>query len=280
MAVIGTKIRGSDLSYIQYSAPVFEEFLMVLSFYNYTEHMAETDLLDAYLQFPLSYYQSIFFTFTAFVLTWKYCARAASKLSRRVRRQLRRSRLPSYWIMVCAILDQDQYPKVSRVAFTILSFCFSLFFFITIDCFILNGMTTDLVVIEEPATVASYDQVIAREGLEVVFLRGSDEMAFFRDAEEGSKERQIWDKRMVMDGISLDSLGQVMATGLDQKTVSIFRDWVMHTILNIGITKTREMGLEYVRARAVKDETGKYFTIANMVHAKAPLAFKQYLHSR
>ena len=280
MVLVGVKIHDSNLSYIEYSFPVFDDFLMVMSLYNYTDHMAETDLLDAYLQFPVSYYLSTFITFLAFVLTWKSCARAAGKLSRTVRRQLRNARLPSYWIMVCAILDQDQYPTVSRVAFTILSFCFSLFFFITVDCFILNTMTTDLVVIDEPATIGNYDQAIAREGLKVGFMRGMDEIAFFRDAKEGSKERQIWDKSMVLDSVTFDTIGQLWGPGMGQKLVSIFRGWITHLLLNIGITKTRQMGLDYVRALAVKDETGKYFTNAWMVHAKAPQALKHYLHRR
>ena len=53
-------------------------------------------------------------------------------------------------------------------------------------------MSTDLVTIEEPRVVRSYDDIIGREDLNVQFFNGSGEEEFFLGAKDGSKEFKIW----------------------------------------------------------------------------------------
>ena len=46
---------------------------------------------------------------------------------------------------------------------------FSLFFFITIDSFMLNLLRVDLVTIVEPEVIRSYQDILDRDGLQVLF---------------------------------------------------------------------------------------------------------------
>ena len=260
--------------------PLYDEFLQIICSYNYTEHFKEQDLINTYLEFHWSYYVSLVLTLIAFISIWNWCSLIASKLSAQVKKEIENSRLPSYWIMTCAILDQDQFPNISRLAFTILSFCFSFFFFITVNCFMLNMMRTDLVTIEEPRVITSYDDIIGREDLNVVFPKGLDEEAFFREAKDGSKEFIIWQKRRFMEELSAEAINDIWQPTIDQRLIFVLRDWVGLAVANFGITKSREMGMDYFRAIYTKDETGKFFTNAFLIQKEATQVFKDYIYER
>lgn len=236
--------------------------------------------MDAYLDFHWTYYSSLIGTLIAFIAIWNWCSLIAGKISERVEKEIQNARLPSYWIMICAILDQDQFPMISRLAFTILSFCFSLFFFIMVDCFMLNMMSTDLVTIEEPRVVRSYDDIIGREDLNAEFFKGWNEEEFFREAKDGSKEFAIWQKRRIMEELSANSIGDIWQKVIDQQIIFLLRDWVGLAAANFGITKTRELGVEYIRAIYTKDETGKFFTNAFLIQKEAPQVLKDYINER
>ena len=112
-----TKIWETKLDRIEYTIPVFDEFLQIISAYNYTEHFEEQDLIDAYLEFHWSYYLSLIGTLIAFIGIWDWCSLIGSKLCKKVKKEIANSRLPSYWIMTCAILDQDQFPNDFSISF-------------------------------------------------------------------------------------------------------------------------------------------------------------------
>ena len=144
----------------------------------------------------------------------------------------------------------------------------------------LNTMSANLVSVEEPAVIRSYDDVINRDGLRMLFYNGMDEENFFKNAPRGSVENQIWDKRLIIGAISMDTINLVWQPIIDQKFVALFRDWMALGIANLGLTKTREMGIDYIRALASKDETGKYFTSALMMQKDAPQVLKQFFADR
>lgn len=227
---------------IGYTIPIFEDILFIGCGYNYTEEFNDSDLLDAYLDFQWPYYVSILLTFIFFISSWKFCSFLARKISRKLRDEIQNARLPPYWIMICAILDQDQFPAISRAAFSTLSILFSLFFYVLIDCFMLNTMSADLVTITEPKVVQSYQDIIDREGLKVIFFPGMDEEALFMSAPEGSVEAQIWEKKESMEDLSADTLARIWFPLQTQENVGILRHWLVLEALSILISKTRETG--------------------------------------
>ena len=265
---------------IEYSLPVFEEFMETPCAYNYTEQMEETDVIDAYLTLPWSYYVSVFTTFIIFIMIWKLCTVVLCKVSDLIKSEIANARLPSSWIMTCAILDQDQYPKISSITFTILSFCFTLFFYITIDCFILNTMSTDLVVIKEPTVARSYEDISARDDLILIFHDAMDEKNFFRNAEEGTIEAKLWKKVQIFNKTDAQEISKVWFPIQAQKMVGIARDWMCHVAASLGIKTTREMGVDYIRAIFTKDQTGKSFLNAFMIRKDAPARIKEFMTKR
>ena len=152
--------------------------MMIFSAYNYSSTIKDADLLSTYLSFHWSYYFSIVFTFLFFTAACIFCSLPASQVSKKVKQEIAHARKPSWWITKYAILDQDQYPNMSRVYFTILSLCFSAFFYLLIDCFMPNIISTDLVVIEHPRVIRDYHDIVDRDGggrLKVLFHRGGTE---------------------------------------------------------------------------------------------------------
>ena len=144
----------------------------------------------------------------------------------------------------------------------------------------LNMMSTDLVTIEEPRVIRSYDDIIGREDLKVLFFKGLEEEEFFREAKDGSKEFMIWQKRKIMEEVSAESISDLWQPVIDQRIVMILRDWVGLAVANFGITKTREIDIDYIRAIYTKDETGKFFINALMIQKEAPQVLKDYINDR
>ena len=279
-AILPERVWAENTDMVQYTVPIYDHFLVIVCSYNYTERMVRSDLMDAYLQFPYSYYSSLLLTLIGFIVAWKTCARLAGKLSSQVRDELENARTPAWWIMVRAILDQDQYPNVSKVAFSILSFCVSLLFFVAVDCFMLNTMSADLVVIEEPAVIRSYEDIVNRNGLRVLFFKGMDEESFFNAAKEGTLEYEVWKRRWVHDNGKMDTVSKVSQPIFDQTAIAIAREWMVKTSVISGLTTLRELEWDKSRVLLTKDPTGKFLSFAFMIQKEAPQQLKDYMNQR
>lgn len=262
---------------VDYTHPIHDDFLQMICAYKYNGNFTDSDLMDAYLDFHWSYYVSLIPTFFLFIFIWKMFTVSAGTMFDTIKEQLEKSRLPSYWLMICAILDQDQFPDISPF-FSILSLCVTVFFFVLFDCFMMNMMSADLVTIDEPAVIRSYQDAIDRKGLGLMFFNGWDDENFFRYAKKGTMESKIWEKRYEMPGVSMDSIMQVFQPVMDQKVVVLLRDWVGLTAANFGLTKLLDGGNTEMRALMTKDETGKFFTNAYMIQKDAHELLKNYFH--
>lgn len=280
MAFNPTKIWESDIDHIDYSIPIYVDELKIICSYNYTDHFVSADLIHAYLDFHWSYYASFIFTVFGLVFAWKICADIASKMSHELKKQLINSRLPSYWILVCAIFDQGQYPNVSRAIFPLLSICTTIFVFIVIDCFMKNVMSADLSVMTQPRVIQTYQDILEREHLQLMFIPGWAESDFFEFAPVGSIESKIWKKRYILNEISAKTIGKVWQPVIDQEIILVARNQLAMGAANLGLTKMIEMGNDLIRALATTDETGKAFTNAQMIQKDAPKVLKDFCHQR
>ena len=126
----------------------------------------------------------------------------------------------------------------------------------------LNAMSSSLVSIKEPKVTRTYQDVLDRPAseLKVIFSPGTGEDNFFRDAEPGSKEAQIWDRHVEVTQLTMNAISDVWSPVIGQELIGITRMWVLRTAANFGLTKTRAIGNEAIRALGTTDETGKSFT--------------------
>lgn len=256
---------------IEYTMPIYDDYLQIACSYNFTEDIRSIDLMDTYLSFNISYYVSILVSFILFTLTWNMFIKKCEKL--RIKRQD-----SSFWTVLRALLDQDNFPDIQAPSVSMLSLLVTLLFYLLINRFMLNMMSADLVIIKEPRVVTSYDDIIDREDVSVLFLNGWDDEVFFRDAEKGTPEYEVWKKRIILDDVSIDSVSKLWQPVLDQHIVSVSRDWISHAISNMGISKNREMGL--LNVRSIETNIDKYFTNSFMINKLAPIKLKEFLNKR
>lgn len=139
----------------------------------------------------------------------------------------------------------------------------------------LNMVRSDLVVIEEPAVIRSYQDAFDRKGLKILFFDGWEEEGLYRFGPKGSWESKIWEKRFVVNDLSADTIGQIWMPIQSQKMVLLARDWLGLAAANLGLTKTREMGMTQIRALVSKDELEKKFTNALMIQKDAHPILKE-----
>lgn len=271
---------NGTLDHISYTIPLTENFLDLVCSYRFTNETEGASLMDAYLSFQPSFYIVVVSTVAIFITTWTICSQLASKISDKYKEEIRKARLSPTWIIVCAILDQDQFPNVSKVSFSVLSICFSTFFYITIDCYMMNSMSTDLVVPVEPIVVKSLQDILKRPDVQLLHADGSDEELFMAKADPDSVLGMIW-KYKTNHVMKFD---QQTGIGLwepirDGKLVGLVRSYMALIVSNLGITTTRLMGDNSIRALIVNDE--RSFTTAFMFNNRdASDDLQRYIHTR
>lgn len=272
--------RIHEYESVDYEIPLWSDDLIIACAYNYTGEPMPIDLLDAYLTFHWSYYFSVLFAICYLVAAWSLCAFFARKLSRKVRKEIRRARIDSCWIVFSAIIDQDNFPVISSICFTILSLCSSIIFFVLIDCFMLNMISTDLVVIDEPKVIKSYYDIARRKDLGIVFLPGMNEEDFFKDAKYGTYEYEIWRKRQQLESVSPGSIGQMIIPAINQKLITILREWIQVIASNYILQVAFRME-EFKDARILltRDTTEKYYTSSFIVSKDVHPILKRFIHN-
>lgn len=140
----------------------------------------------------------------------------------------------------------------------------------------LNMMRADLVVIEEPIVVKSYQDIIDREDVHITFLKGVEEIYFFKYAKERTLEHEIWKKTIIVDEVNEDTMNRQLHGAVNQSQVGILRDWALRSFVNFLITKMHDIGYNSTRILLTKDETGKLFTNGWMIQRHAHKLIKEF----
>lgn len=167
---------------------IFAIDYVFLSAYNYTHDMRDGNLLHTYLSFDWSYYVSVVVSMMVFIFTWNMCASTAGHVNKKLKRQVKNARKGGVYLIFCDMLNQHQYPNISRMGFTVISTSASVLFFFLVDCFMMSMISTDLVVITEPRVIRTYDDIIDND-VKIWVFKGTSEESLFRDLSLGIDER-------------------------------------------------------------------------------------------
>lgn len=214
------------------------------------------DLLDTYLSSNWSYYIAIFVSILFFIAFWNVCAVIGAKMDGSIKERMDCVRKPGYWLTICAILDLDQFPAMARISFSTISLCSSLLFWFLIDCFILNQISTDSVVVVEPRVVKSYPDIMDRD-VRALCILNADDNKFFSHAKYGTIERDIWDKkRLIVQGFDGVSIQKYQEGFLEQRYVGIIREWAIHGLANTAMPIIARINDKY---RLYVKSTGQSF---------------------
>ena len=256
-------VKWMEILEVKYSFPAYVENMVLACIYKYENNFKTTDLLDAYTSFDWSYYFSVTLSVIIFLCSWSLCAELGKRIAKQIKDELDNDRKPSYWLLTCAILDQDQFPNVSRATFSILSACISILFFVLIDCFMLNTISTDLVVFTEPKVIKSLQDILDRDDVQAVFIKGLDEDKFFKEAKEGSVEEKVWKRKSAfIEGVNEKTTQILKDKFMDQEYVAIIRDWVAYACANTLFPMLAD-GSDY-RMLVIKDHEKSFINAAMM----------------
>lgn len=279
-AFVAVQVFESTSDVIEYTLPFYDEYLQFVCSYNYTEHSKANDMLDSYLEFHWHYYVSVLLTLVLFMVTWSVSRVIQTRISRRIREELRGYHFPGYWIVTSALLEKRQYPNVSSTSLNLILFCLTLFCFLTVRCFMMNMVRTDLVTIQQPQVVRTYQDVFDRDDLKLLFIDGSQENVFFKDAKEGTREAKIWKKRHIFGEISAAEIAKVWEPIFWQKIAFLGRSTYGQAAAMYGLRAQRDQNRYFIRAFTSIDETGKSFTNSFMTQKYAPKVFREFMHQR
>lgn len=145
-------VPNSDDVELDYTGVNGEDIIHILSFYNTTDAVngRVNDILFMFDSIPIGLWIGLLCSFITFISVLRFGHRLLD----------RRSRSDATWITTCSFLDQDNFPTHRRYIL-ILSCFMSIGVFFAVN-YLTNCVHTDLVVIEQPIVIKSYDDIISR----------------------------------------------------------------------------------------------------------------------
>lgn len=160
-----------------YTAALHDDTMTLCSGYHINEESHEGKLFTMFTTVPYGLWVGYFLSFLLFIALSIYGTR-----------KLKRS-YPSIWTMTSAFMEQYYFPSGSRFT-SFISFVVSISVFIMMT-YAKNSMRTDLVTIDKPIVITTYDEIIDR-GVKVAFAKVVPEWEQFHNAPTGSKEHALF----------------------------------------------------------------------------------------
>lgn len=234
--------QKDPLNRFLYSPLLYEDTINILSGYNVSSTQRHGDLITLFKEIPLGIwimYIASFFTFLAV----SYIGSMVLKKS-----------FSSLWMTICAFLDQDNYPTVSKFLSTLSIFVMvSMFFFMN---YATNLIGTDLVTTESPVTLTTYDEIIERN-VTALIPKVMPVYERFQSAPNGTKEQILFanSEDLKLEPGSADKLKSAI---VDQSVVMLARAEVAYCAALIALGFP---GLpEQARAYLAPDPQAKKYT--------------------
>ena len=262
----------SKLDYVEYSGAYFDDYLGLASAYEFTDHQERKDILDMFIAFDWSYDLSIIFMTMFFVIVWSKLQSFAKKKWKYVKETISNTHKSSIWLVICALMDQDQFPDFGMCSFNLISVLVAIYYFLFIKCFMMNMLGTDLSVVKEPDVITSYGDILSDPDIKVVLLSGSPEAALFSSSPKNSIENIFWNRRELI-GYDLVKIMDLLNGLFDQRYVAMMQDWLLETAASVIVNRLGDR-MNNHRFYLRRDETGKKILKTFQIHRDADPIFK------
>lgn len=185
----------------RYTAALYGDTMTICSGYHINEESHEGKLFTMFTTIPYGLWVGYFFSFLLFIALSIYGTR-----------KLKRS-YPSIWTMTSAFMEQYYFPSGSRFI-SVLSFVVSISVYIMMT-YAKNSMRTDLVTIDRPIVITTYDEIIDH-GIKVAFAKVIPEWEQFHNAPIGSKERALFSNHVPIT-LTPDTANWLIKEMMDQR---------------------------------------------------------------
>ena len=278
-----------DCKYFDYSMPVSTSTLAIASVYNYTEEkVGEKDLMDGIITgFGVEFLVAAIASFLLFVfllqvgqrilfkrghghfIDHKYQGSKWGQVAARSLMNRRNEKRSPFWLVARAFLLEDNFPETDffHKLFGLVVSVY-LFFFL---CYVLNNVSTDMVVTKDPQTIGSYQDILDRPDVEILWPSVLPDYELFKESPEGSIEHKLFKKALVTESGLAGALSEKLKfinRYKQQTLVTILRDsflYMMSSILFTLGTKMNHEGLGEMRLLVRTDPNAKEVTNALVV---------------
>ena len=205
-------LMGKHLKPLQ---PYVEEDFFILSRYNVSREVYHADVMDAfaYAFSPEIWCLCVLFTFV-FWLLFKFYIRVVNQTRRR-RDRIRDESM--YKVLL-------QFFGMESIAFNQLTCRMTSFLLTLISFYILTYFTilmkTESVIVPEPKVINSYNDLLAKPRLQMIFFRIIDNFDLFENAEPHTIERKLWQKSLKEVGGDREKM--IIKVGRTEEMMSYF----------------------------------------------------------
>lgn len=244
-----------------YSPPLLEDTMTIFSVYSTSTETHVGDIFSMFSSVPYGLWAGILVCFMIFAFVSS------------VGRHLLRKSHSGVWMSVCTFLDQDThqdyYPEDAKY-FAILSttvMC-GLFF---IMAFRGGCVSTDLVTIDPPLVVDSYDYIV-ENGIETGFSKITPEWEKFKNSPKGSLEQKMF-QRSFQVSFSPQTFINLLGGLISQKKVIVGRPFIarLAAMANLAMDSWPMDCGTFVGADMHHSKKYSTVFVSNIKHKNSPL---------
>lgn len=195
------------------------------------------DILFMFETVPTNLWIGLLISFITFILI----LRTGNRLLRDRDQNLKSNPI---WTTTSAFLSQNDFP-ISHHHVNLLSFIMSIGVFFAV-AYLTNSVSTDLVVLEDPVTIETYDDILDR-GISILVPKVHFESTFFKNARQGTTMHSLA-RNVIYSDVTRERLLEKYNVGTSQNNVIIMRK---STCNELGLAALGMIGKEYPRARGL-----------------------------
>ena len=177
-------VVGESLKYLP---PYISDNIYIFSRYIVSNEVRAADFMSA---FVYVYSSKVWILSLLFVFAFWMLFKLHMKLLNRSVPSRKRTRDNSLYRVLMQIFSVE-YIKSSTLSMKVVSIFMTLLSFYVLKYFTLS-MKTDIIVVAEPVILNTYDDLLAKPRLKVIFPAMVDNFARFQSADENSKEKKLW----------------------------------------------------------------------------------------
>ena len=220
---------------------VNEQQLIIASAYNMSRMGLTQDIIHMFATYSQGIWLSIFGVFVTMVTLL-----AAGRWIL----ENKKNPIDSIWIISMFALDEDYLVQVNNFV-AIFTIFLSFFCFFIAQC-LLNGMSTDMVVIPDPVAVRSFQDLIRLKHVSPAFFKQSAIYSEFKNSTEGTVEWKVWQKGLKLERLrkkpflldfKLGKLLQRMDDFVSQKIAAIGDSTLLEATAGYLARSVIELGL-------------------------------------
>lgn len=178
-------VLDPDEKFFAYSWPFHEDRMMIVCAYNSSYNKIEVDVINMFTSIRYELWLAVLMAFTTFVILLSF-GYAILGITKRYKSPL--------WMVTSAFLFEDNFPDDTTFNKAVnVCACVFLFFF---GAYLMNGMSSDLVVYIPPPTIASYADAIEWRAqghkLSVMMVPALPETEKFASSDPATPEGQLY----------------------------------------------------------------------------------------